>query len=58
MMAMDGMVMMDQPPMAMMAAGVSRLMSVPAPGVTEMKKPSRVRKLFPETWLWNTKKDM
>lgn len=43
-----------------MAAAPERMMvrkgAVPAP--PELKKPERVRKLFPETWLWQTSEAM
>ncbi len=28
----------------------------PPPAVAQLKKPERVRKLFPEAWLWSTQK--
>ncbi|XP_045204949.2 CD109 antigen-like isoform X1 [Mercenaria mercenaria] len=51
MMVEDDMVMMDAAPMAMM---LSKSVASNSVSKSEFAKPSRVRKLFPETWLWKS----
>lgn len=48
----DDMLMRDGQPMAMMAFSESAVGSVPE--VSALEKPTRIRKQFPETWLWKS----
>lgn len=50
---MGGPVMMDAQPMMAFAAPMARNTAMAGAGPPPPQSPPRVRKLFPETWLWS-----